>query len=120
MSYPCIMVVRVNLFLLLFFPLISIASEVVFIRAGGEKRSFSLTDLKQKVKTERVRIFNFKSRVFEEYEAFPVRELLPYISARIGIPTDLSIQTRNGYAPVVKREHLLWEPGYFAFKRING
>lgn len=114
------MLVRVSLFIFLFSPLYGLAQEIIFTRKNGEERKFSIAELSAKVKTERVRIFNFKSRVFEEYEAFSVRELLPFISGQLGIPSNLSLQTRNGYAPVVKREHLLREPGYFAFKRING
>lgn len=114
------MIIKACLFLFLFLPVLSTAQEIVFINSNGIRKSYDLKELKKHVKTERVRIFNFKSRVFEEYEAFPARSLLPYVSGQVGIPKDLLLETRNGYAPVVKREHLLREPGYFAFERING
>ncbi len=96
------------------------AGEITFETESKSEKKFVIEELKKKVPIEKVKVYNFKTRVFEHYNAFSVRELLPYISGEKGISGDLFITSKNGYKPFIRREHLLSEPGYFAFERIGG
>tara|TARA_R110000868_G_scaffold16687_17_gene74251 strand:+ start:3003 stop:3839 length:837 start_codon:yes stop_codon:yes gene_type:complete len=105
---------------LLFTSVASLAGEIVFITPKMVEKKFQIEELKKKVPFEKVQIYNFKTRVFEHYNAFSVRDLLPFISGEKGISGDLFITSKNGYKPFIRREHLLSEAGYFAFERIGG
>lgn len=108
------------LLLLLLFAMSVHADSISFEYADGSLKSFSLEELKKNIPSKNVRIFNFKSRIFEEYKAFPIRDFLPYVSGERAIGHDLSVKSKTGYSPIILREHILREPGYFAFERVGG
>lgn len=108
------------LLFLLLFATNSQSEAIRFEHADGSVKAFSLEELKKNIPSKNVRIFNFKSRVFEEYKAFPIRDFLPYVSGERAIANDLNIKSKTGYSPIVLREHILREPGYFAYERVGG